>query len=188
MRLLIFGPPGAGKGTQAQYVATHFRIPHVSTGDIFRANMRDDTPLGREARTYAERGELVPDAVTNAMVEQRLAETDCAGGFLLDGYPRTVDQADALDRVLAARDTELDAVINLIVPDGEIVERLAKRGRADDARETVERRLHVYHETTKPLIGRYRAQSVLRDVEGVGAIDEITARILRALGRNGEPS
>jgi adenylate kinase len=181
MRLVIFGPPGAGKGTQAQHVAARYAIPHISTGDLFRDNIARGTELGLEAKRYSEAGNLVPDAVTNGMVRDRLARTDCAAGFLLDGYPRTVAQADELAAILAAAASPLDAVVNLIVPDDELIERLLKRGRADDTRATVARRLDVYHATTKPLIGYYLERGLLRDVEGVGAIDAITQRIFSVL-------
>lgn len=181
MRLVIFGPPGAGKGTQAEFIARHFAIPHISTGDLFRENIQRETQLGLEARRYSNAGELVPDSVTNAMVRERLAEKDCNKGFLLDGYPRTPAQADELAAMLAARGAALNAVINLNVPDGELIERLSKRGRTDDTAETIKRRLEVYHDTTKPLIGYYKSKSLLRDVIGVGSIEEITQRILTAL-------
>jgi adenylate kinase len=181
MRLVFFGPPGAGKGTQAEFIAAHFSIPHISTGDIFRENIRQQTPLGLEARRYSDAGELVPDAVTNAMVGDRLAKDDTAQGFLLDGYPRTPAQADELAAMLSARDIALDAVVNLIVPDEEIVERLLLRGRSDDNHDTIRRRLDVYHETTKPLIEYYRERALLRDVVGVGSITDITQLILGVL-------
>jgi adenylate kinase len=181
MRLILFGPPGAGKGTQAEFIARHFAIPHISTGDIFRENIRNKTPLGLEAQRWSDAGNLVPDSVTNAMVRDRLAQNDCATGFLLDGYPRTTAQADELAGMLKERYTALNAVVNLIVPDADLVERLLKRGRSDDTRETIARRLEVYHESTKPLIGYYRDMKLLRDVEGVGSIVDITGRILSAL-------
>ena len=183
MRLLIFGPPGAGKGTQAQFISKRYSIPHISTGDIFRENIRKDTPLGREAKRYSEAGELVPDAVTNAMVEERLSQPDTENGFLLDGYPRTQDQARALETMLPAG-TSLDAVLNMIVPESEILERLSKRGRSDDADETILKRLRIYRETTKPIAEYYRDRGILHDIEGVGSIDDITQRIKRAIEQN----
>jgi adenylate kinase len=181
MRLIMFGPPGAGKGTQAEHVAARYTIPHISTGDLFRDNIARRTPLGLEAQRYSEAGNLVPDEVTNGMVRSRIALEDCAQGFLLDGYPRTIAQADELADMLVASGSVLDAVVNLLVPDDELIERLLKRGRADDTRDTVARRLEVYHASTKPLIGYYRERGLLRDVHGLGAIDEITRRIYSVL-------
>jgi adenylate kinase len=180
MRLLIFGPPGAGKGTQAQYISTYFNIPHISTGDLFRENIRNNTTLGIEAKRYSDGGELVPDSVTNAMVKERLAKDDTAGGFLLDGYPRTPDQAEALETFLP-NETSLDAVINMRVPMEELIERLGKRGRVDDSAETIRRRLVIYHETTEPLAEYYRERGLLLDIQGVGEIDDITKQIIMAV-------
>ncbi|MDT8323135.1 MAG: adenylate kinase [Bacteroidota bacterium] len=180
MRLLIFGPPGAGKGTQAQFISNHYNIPHISTGDLFRENIRNDTPLGIAAKRYSDAGELVPDTVTNAMVKERLAKEDTADGFLLDGYPRTPDQAEALETFLP-NGTSLDAVINMIVPMEELIERLGKRGRIDDSSETIRRRLVIYHETTEPLAEYYRDRGLLLDIQGVGDIDEITKQIIMAV-------
>lgn len=181
MRVIMFGPPGAGKGTQAEHVAARYAIPHISTGDLFRDNIARGTALGLEAQRYSEAGNLVPDEVTNGMVRSRIAVEDCAQGFLLDGYPRTIAQADELAGMLAASGCALDAVVNLLVPDDELIGRLLKRGRADDTRDTVARRLEVYHASTKPLIGYYRERGLLHDVHGLGAIDEITERIFSVL-------
>lgn len=183
MRLLIFGPPGAGKGTQAQFISKRYAIPHISTGDIFRENIRNDTPLGREAKRYSESGELVPNAVTNAMVKERLSQPDTENGFLLDGYPRTQDQARALELMLPDG-TSLDAVLNMIVPESEILERLSKRGRSDDADETILKRLRIYRESTEPIADYYRKRGILHDIQGVGSIDDITNRIIRAIEHN----
>jgi adenylate kinase len=180
MRLLIFGPPGAGKGTQAQFISTHYGIPHISTGDLFRENIRNETPLGIEAKRYSEGGELVPDTVTNAMVKERLAQDDTANGFLLDGYPRTRSQAEALESFLC-KDTCIDRVLNMIVPEEELLERLGKRGRSDDALETIRRRLRIYRDTTKPIAEYYRAKGILVDIQGVGAIEDITRQIMMAI-------
>ncbi len=186
MYLVIFGPPGAGKGTQAQYISEKFNVPHISTGDIFRENIKRQTPLGLEAKRYSDSGNLVPDSVTNAMIQDRLHQDDCQKGFLLDGFPRTIDQANELDGILREMDVALHAVINLLVPDGEIITRLSKRGRADDAPETIKRRLQIYHETTSPVKEFYRERGQLIDVNGVGDIGEIANIILEKI--NGVPS
>lgn len=181
MRLIIFGPPGAGKGTQAQFLSTHFSIPHISTGEIFRAAMLGNTPIGIEAKKYLDAGNLVPDEVTNDIIREALASDGCTRGFLLDGFPRTLPQAEALDDILRGLSVSLDAVINLIVPGNEIIDRMMKRGRADDSRETIENRMRVYLQNTEPLICFYREKGVLRDVQGMGDIIEITKRILDSL-------
>jgi adenylate kinase len=181
MRLIIFGPPGAGKGTQAAFIWQEFSIPHISTGDIFRENIRRSTSLGIEAKKYIDAGDLVPDSVTNAMIHDRLEMDDCIKGFLLDGYPRTPDQADALDVMLAEMHSALDAVVNLIVPDEEIITRLAKRGRSDDSVNTIRHRLHIYHKTTQPLAEYYRERDLLIDVVGVGQIEGIRSAIVNGV-------
>ncbi|MDX9758169.1 MAG: adenylate kinase [Bacteroidota bacterium] len=180
MRLLIFGPPGAGKGTQAQFIAKYYGIPHISTGDIFRENIRNDTPLGIEAKRYSEAGELVPDALTTAMVQDRISQPDTAPGFLLDGYPRTPSQADSLEEILHGGE-KLRAVLNMIVPEEELLKRLSTRGRQDDELDTIRRRLRIYHDTTEPLADYYREKGILIDIHGVGTIDDITRRIIEAV-------
>ena len=179
------GPPGAGKGTQARYVAEHFGIPAISTGDIFRANVSQGTELGVEAKRFMDAGEYVPDQVTNAMVRDRLAEQDAVGGFLLDGYPRTVAQVEELDAMLREQEAELDAVLVLTVDRDEVVQRLLKRaeleGRADDTEEVIRRRQEVYAEQTAPLIEVYAERGLLTEVDGMGAVDEVTARVFSAL-------
>jgi adenylate kinase len=179
VRLLIVGPPGAGKGTQAVEVAAALGIAHISTGDLFRANLAAATPLGVEARRYMDAGELVPDAVTVAMVRERLAEPDTAEGFILDGFPRTVGQAETLDDLLAERGWGLDAVLELLVADEVVVGRLLGRGRSDDTEEVIRRRLQVYAEATAPLLDFYRDRLVT--VDAVGDVAEIGGRILAAL-------
>jgi adenylate kinase len=180
MRLLIFGPPGAGKGTQAQFISKYYKIPHISTGDLFRENISNDTPLGIEAKRFSESGELVPDEVTNAMVRERLSQPDVADGFLLDGYPRTPSQAAALEEMLP-EGTRIRAVLNMIVPEEELLKRLSTRGRQDDELETIRRRLRIYHDTTEPLAEYYRGKGILVDIYGVGGIEDITNQILTAV-------
>ena len=185
MRLLIMGPPGAGKGTQARFVAEHFDIPAISTGDIFRTNVSQGTPLGRQARQYMDAGEYVPDEVTNLMVRDRIAEPDAERGFLLDGYPRTLAQVQELDEMVEATGHRLDAVVVLTVDPEELVQRLLARarteGRADDTEEVIRRRQEVYAEQTAPLIDVYRRRDLLVEVDGLGDVDEVTHRIFAAL-------
>jgi adenylate kinase len=185
-RLLIVGPPGAGKGTQAVRVAEELSIPAISTGDIFRANVSGQTELGVLAKSYMDKGEYVPDSVTNDMVRSRLAEDDARDGFLLDGYPRTLDQVEALDGMLAEVGTELDMVLLLVVEQEEVVGRLvargAEQGRSDDTEETIRRRLEVYAEQTAPLIDVYEQRGLVRRVDGMASIDEVTAALREALG------
>ncbi|MFQ6485871.1 adenylate kinase [Brachybacterium epidermidis] len=185
-RLLIVGPPGAGKGTQAARIAEALDIPAISTGDIFRANVSGQTELGVLAKSYMDKGEYVPDSVTNDMVRSRLAEDDAHGGFLLDGYPRTLPQVDALDAVLTDLGASLDAVLLLEVDNDAVVERLvargAEQGRSDDTEETIRRRLEVYAEQTAPLIDVYEQRGLVRRVDGMASIDEVTASLLDVLG------
>ncbi len=185
MRLILMGPPGAGKGTQATVVASHFRIPAISTGDIFRANVAGRTPLGLEAQRFMDRGEYVPDEVTNAMVRDRLGRQDAAVGFLLDGYPRTLAQVDELDRMLKDNGAALNAVVSLSVDQDELVARLLQRaqveGRADDTEDVIRRRQQVYQEQTSPLLSVYRDRGLLREVDGMGEIDAVTHRIFAVL-------
>jgi adenylate kinase len=189
MRLLIMGPPGAGKGTQAAVVARRLGIPHISTGDIFRANVSEGTPLGIEAKRYMDAGEYVPDGVTNAMVRDRLTWDDCVPGFLLDGYPRTVEQVGELDGMLKASGTSLDRVIELTVDTdvvvGRLVKRAAEQGRADDTEDVIRRRLEVYAEQTAPLIAVYQSRGLVERVDGMGDIAEVTSRLLAAIGVDG---
>jgi adenylate kinase len=186
MRLVLVGPPGAGKGTQAQFLAKHYSIPHISTGDIFRANLKAGTPLGLEAQKFMDAGELVPDSVTNEMVKDRLTHSDTANGFLLDGFPRNVAQAQVLSAVLAENKTPLDAVLELQIDDSEIISRLDNRrsveSRADDAAEVIVHRLKVYHEQTAPIIGYYSTEGSLITISATGAVDEVTKRAIIALG------
>src|SRR6478736_6956556 len=167
MRLILMGPPGAGKGTQARFVAEHFKIPAISTGDIFRANVSQGTPLGVEAKRFMDAGEYVPDSITNLMVRNRIDEEDAAKGFLLDGYPRTLAQVDELDGMIAFTGHRLDAVVVLTVDPDELVRRLTARaqseGRSDDTEDVIRRRQEVYTEQTEPLIEDYRGRGLLRE-------------------------
>ncbi|WP_192903957.1 adenylate kinase [Nocardioides albidus] len=185
MRLLIMGPPGAGKGTQAKAVADHFGVPAISTGDIFRANVGQGTPLGVEAKRYMDAGEYVPDEVTNKMVRDRIAEPDAEKGFLLDGYPRTLAQVTELDAMIDATGHRLDAVLCLTVDREAVVGRLLKRaqieGRADDTEDVIRRRLEVYAEETEPLIEVYGERGLVVSVDGMGEVEEVQQRIFDAL-------
>lgn len=185
MRLIIMGPPGAGKGTQAKFIADHFGIPAISTGDIFRANVSQGTPLGIEAKRYMDAGEYVPDEVTNRMVRNRIDEPDAVPGFLLDGYPRTTAQVAELDGMIEYTGHRLDGVVVLRVNQEEVVARLLQRaqteGRADDTEEVIRRRQEVYAEQTAPLIDVYRGRGLLVEVDGEGDVEEVTERIFAAL-------
>jgi adenylate kinase len=181
MRVLIVGPQGAGKGTQAVLLAQNLKVPHISTGDIFRANVGAGTDLGVLAKRYMDAGELVPDEVTSAMVSARLAEPDAEPGFLLDGFPRTAPQARWLAGLLAERGQKIDSVLLLEVPDHVLMERMLARGRADDTVDAITRRLELYHTETKPLLDYYA--SLVVPVDGSGAVDEVQQRALSALNR-----
>ena len=207
MRLVLVGPPGAGKGTQAQFLAAHYSIPHISTGDIFRANLKAGTELGNQAKGFMDRGELVPDSVTNEMVKDRLTHDDVANGFLLDGFPRNVAQADVLRAILAEKKTPLHAVLEFSLADEEIIARLSSRRtcrdcgapsvgvdkcptcggevyqREDDKTEVITRRLEVYAEQTAPIISFYRNEGLLISVSAVGNVEDITASAISALSR-----
>ncbi len=184
-RMVLLGPPGAGKGTQAARIGERLGIPAISTGDIFRAHVAGSTELGRRARAYMDKGEYVPDSVTNAMVADRLTEDDAASGFLLDGYPRTAAQVDALDDMLSERGEALDVVVEITADADVVVERLlgraAEQGRADDTEPVIRRRLEVYAEATAPLAAIYEGRGLLLRVDGMGGVDEVTDRIMAAL-------
>src|SRR5918995_3658918 len=180
MRVLLLGPPGAGKGTQADRIAAQFQLVHLATGDLLRANVTDGTPLGEVAQAYLDSGELVPDEVVVAMMLDRLGQPDCKRGFLLDGFPRSVAQARALDEHLAGLDAPLDAAINLEVAEEELLQRLARRGRADDNAQTIRNRLQVFASSTRPLLDYYDEKGLLFSVAAVGTVDEVSDRILHA--------
>ncbi len=211
MRIVLVGPPGAGKGTQAQYLAKNLSIPHISTGDLFRANISQGTPLGKQAQEYMKAGRLVPDEVTVGMAQDRLEQPDAAEGFLLDGFPRNLRQAEALDEYLKSKGVQLDAVLDLEVPEDEVVKRIAGRRicrndsshvfhvsqlppdgrcdkcggelyqREDDSEDTVRKRLEVYHSETEPIIDHYKAQDLVRTISALGTVDEVTKRAMAAL-------
>lgn len=181
MRLVLLGPPGAGKGTQAAILSEKLGIPHISTGDLFRANIGEGTPLGVEAKQYLDAGKLVPTDVTARMVKARLQEDDARNGFLLDGFPRTVEQAEILDDFMKEFGTELNGVVNFQVSEDVVVERMLARGRADDNEETIRTRLQVYRDETAPLIDHYGDEIIA--IKAEGTVEEINARTLEALGK-----
>jgi adenylate kinase len=181
VRVVLLGPPGAGKGTQAQKLSEKLGIPQISTGELFRDNIKSGTKLGLEAKRYLDAGDLVPSDLTNALVEDRISQPDAADGFILDGYPRSVDQAEALRKMLDSRGTKIDAVVEFQVCEDELLKRLKDRGRADDTEEVIHNRMNVYRDETQPLLDYYRNE--LKPVDAVGTLDEVFARALRALGR-----
>lgn len=188
-RLLIIGAPGAGKGTQAERLSASFGIPAISTGDIFRHNVKNETELGKQAKAFMDRGEYVPDSLTNDLVRDRLSQQDAQGGFLLDGYPRTLDQVNELDDILASHGKSLDAVVLLTADTEEVVRRLLGRaieqGRADDTEDVIRRRLEVYAEQTAPLVDLYHARGLVVAIDGLGEVAEVTERILTGLAAVG---
>jgi len=185
MRILLLGPPGSGKGTQGKLLSERLGVPAISTGDILRQAVKEGTPLGRQAQAIMASGELVPDEVIVGLIRERIAQRDARDGFILDGFPRTVPQAEALETMLSGNGDALSAVLNFSVPEPELVERMLQRARAesreDDRPETIRERLRVYREKTEPLIGYYRKKDLVADVPGVGTIPEITARVDNAL-------
>jgi adenylate kinase len=208
MRLVLVGPPGAGKGTQAQFLAAHYSIPHISTGDIFRANLKASTPLGLEAKSFMDSGQLVPDSVTNEMVKDRLTHDDVVNGFLLDGFPRNTVQAEVLRAFLSEKGTPLEAVLELAIENEIIIKRLSSRRtckdcgapaspespkcsacggelyqREDDKEEVIAKRLSVYEEQTAPIVHFYRAEGLLITISAEGEVSEITDRAITALNR-----
>ena len=181
MRIVLLGPPGAGKGTQAVQLAEKLGVPQVSTGELFRHNITTGTPLGLEAKKYLDAGDLVPATLTNALVDDRLDGEDVAAGFILDGFPRTVEQAEALHDMLERRNLKLDAVVEFRVSEDELLARLKERGRADDTEDVILNRMKVYRDETAPLLDYYSRE--LKTMDAVGPVDEVFARALRALGR-----
>jgi adenylate kinase len=181
VRVVLLGPPGAGKGTQAVKLAEKLELPHLSTGDLFRENIGNGTELGIKAKSYLDAGDLVPSELTNELVDDRLSNPDTDAGFILDGYPRSVQQAQALHDMLERRGIELDTVLELRVPEDALFERLKARGRADDTDDVIRNRMNVYRDETAPLIEYYSHE--LKTVEAVGTVDEVFARALQALGK-----
>lgn len=180
MRLVILGPPGAGKGTQAELLSESLGIPHISTGDLFRANISQGTPIGVEAKKYLDAGDLVPPEITISMVRDRLAEPDAAKGFLLDGFPRSVAQAEALGGILADLETELNGVLSIVVDEDAVVGRMLARGRADDTEDVIRNRMRVYNDETAPLLAFYAAQII--EIDGMGEVADVQQQILAKLG------
>lgn len=181
MRLVILGPPGAGKGTQAEQLSEKYGIPHISTGDLFRANISEGTELGIEAKKYMDAGELVPSSVTVNMVRSRLAEPDAKDGFILDGFPRSTDQADSLGEILTERGEKLDAVVSFDVPEDTLVERMLARGRADDTEDVIRNRMRVYTQQTAPLLDYYG--DFVTHIDAVGTVDEVLGRVTSQLDK-----
>ena len=185
MKIIMLGAPGAGKGTQAKQIAAKYSIPHISTGDIFRANIKNGTELGKKAKTYMDQGALVPDELTCDLVMDRIQQDDCKNGFVLDGFPRTIAQAEALKKMLAERGQDVSVMVDLDVPEEELMVRLIKRGkdsgRADDNEETIKKRLHVYHSQTAPLIDWYKNEKKYQHINGLGTMEGIFADICEAV-------
>lgn len=185
MRIIIFGPPGAGKGTQAKLISEEYDIPHLSTGEIFRTAIKNETPLGKEVKSILDAGDLVPDEKVVALVEEELKDARYDDGYILDGFPRTVPQAEAFDEILDKKGKSLDAFLQLQVPEEELVNRILSRGegRSDDTPEKVKNRLEVYWNETQPVLNHYKDQEIVKEINGVGSIDDIFERIKNALSK-----
>ncbi len=181
MRIVFIGPPGAGKGTQAERLIEKYKIAHLSTGDMLRAARDAKTEVGKKADEFMSGGQLVPDEIIVEIIGDRLQEEDCKGGYLLDGFPRTIAQAESLDEMLAKKETPLDGVLELRVPEEALFERLAGRGRADDTPEVIRQRLVAYREQTEPLLDYYQNQNQLKSIDGTGTVDEIFGRVVEVL-------
>ena len=185
MRIILLGPPGSGKGTQAALLRDRLDIPHISTGDLLRNAVQQETELGRKAKSYMDAGDLVPDDLMLGLIEERLGQADVANGFILDGFPRNLAQAEALDEVLERIGQPVDLALSVTVDEGEIVDRLSKRaideGRSDDTEDVIRNRLRVYAEQTAPVAGHYAERGQLREVDGMGSIEEVNRRLLNAI-------
>lgn len=183
MNLILFGPPGAGKGTQAENIKNHYGIPHLSTGNIFRYNIKNETDLGKKVKSILDDGKLVPDDTVVELVVDELQKPEYENGYILDGFPRTIPQAEALDQFLASKGTEIDLFLNLEVPEQELIDRILSRaeGRSDDTPEKVKTRLDVYHKETAPVLKHYTKQNKVEKIDGVGSIDNIFGRIRKVL-------
>lgn len=185
MNLILFGPPGAGKGTQAKKIKNHYNIPHLSTGNIFRSNIENETSLGKKVTSILDAGELVPDETVVALVVDELEKPDYDSGYILDGFPRTIPQAEALDKFLSSKNTRIDSFLNLKVPEQELIDRIHSRaeGRTDDTPDKIKKRLDVYHKETAPVLNYYKKQNLVKEINGVGRIDEIFGRIKETLNK-----
>jgi adenylate kinase len=188
MRLVLLGPPGAGKGTQAQRVVEFLRIPHLSTGEMLRQAIAEGMPVGMQAKQYIDQGKLVPDEVVQALVQHRIDQTDCAVGYLLDGFPRTLPQATTLDANLAASQKPLSGVIELVVDEEEVITRMMARGRADDQPQVIRQRMATYQEQTKPLSDYYRRKNLLYTIDAMGTVDEVFSRLQKSIDQMKSPA
>lgn len=183
MNIILFGPPGAGKGTQADKLITHFQLPHLSTGNIFRENIKNETPLGKKVKSIMDAGQLVPDETVIELVLDELQKNQYTKGVILDGFPRTVSQAEALDQYFKSNNNKVDAFVTLTVPEEELISRILSRGegRSDDTPEKIKTRLNVYHDETAPVLNHYQKQEIVNEIDGVGSVDEIFERIVDSL-------